>query len=229
MNVYPVEELLNSLKSPEDVMSVLFSPKEEFQAELVMDRAPFAAGGFKTAHHASLIFEEIDDDSDDPKRKRYSNLVGKRPFMPTGKPGGKRRLAFPKEVEEVKKEGLGHIWASTLLDWCMAWLRGRDTPLPAKIPKLSYIPACFVRGTPRRENASEGCLLLEHRIYGTFVKYINNGAAHPVDASVDLTDLLQFLVFVQHWQFWKTGGMAYTSDFQGNEHELTDPQIMTHP
>ncbi|KAJ6462989.1 hypothetical protein C8R45DRAFT_841444, partial [Mycena sanguinolenta] len=67
-----------------------------------------------------------------------------------------------------------------------------------------------------------------------FYKFINNDYAVPstaVDLADDLalTSTAEFLCFIQHIQYWKTGSMVYISDLQGTTSLLTDPQIMTSP
>ncbi|KAJ7855087.1 hypothetical protein B0H13DRAFT_1454311, partial [Mycena leptocephala] len=51
-----------------------------------------------------------------------------------------------------------------------------------------------------------------------FYKFINNGSAVPLPLPAtdpSLSVLAEFLAFGQHVQYYKTGGMVYLSDLQG--------------
>ncbi|KAJ7911744.1 hypothetical protein B0H13DRAFT_2328010 [Mycena leptocephala] len=64
---------------------------------------------------------------------------------------------------------------------------------------------------------------------GEFRKYINNNAPTPSSFLFDCENQnrAQFLAFSQHWQFRRTHGLAFVSDYQGGDTLLTDPQIMS--
>lgn len=72
--------------------------------------------------------------------------------------------------------------------------------------------------------------LLEERIEGKFIKYINNNSAapaHHLRGKEEKTAL--FLCFAQHVQYQLTNEVVYLSDFQGSGDLLTDCQVMTGP
>jgi hypothetical protein len=51
----------------------------------------------------------------------------------------------------------------------------------------------------------------------SFIKFIHNGTCLPlIDPDEPEYNITEFLVFTQHIQYVKTGGLAYISDYQGN-------------
>lgn len=51
----------------------------------------------------------------------------------------------------------------------------------------------------------------------SFIKFIHNGTCHTlVEPDKPKYDVAEFLAFTQHVQYFKTGGLAYISDYQGN-------------
>ncbi|KAG6847916.1 hypothetical protein H0H93_004912, partial [Arthromyces matolae] len=113
-----------------------------------------------------------------------------------------------------------------------------------EIPKLRFVNAGVAISHDRKgaqriggEGAPKGAemkraYLLEEYIHEEteFVKYISNGSAVPcLDINHPLYNVAEFLTFIQHVQYSKTGGTVYVSDFQGGKELLTDPQIMTSP
>ncbi|KIK31948.1 hypothetical protein CY34DRAFT_102475, partial [Suillus luteus UH-Slu-Lm8-n1] len=70
--------------------------------------------------------------------------------------------------------------------------------------------------------------LVEEKIHGRFVKYINNNSAVPADSLQGREVVIGlFLCFVQHVQYQLTNSMVYLSDFQGAGDLLTDCQVIT--
>jgi len=119
---------------------------------------------------------------------------------------------------KVVKEVVCLDWATILLDLTYRFIEEavaeHGEPLGG-IPQLR-----FVRAMLAEDPVAQKHFLIEEWIGGDmeFVKYINNG--HPVscvrgDASEEVHQIAEFLCFAQHVQFNKTGGLAYTSDYQG--------------
>ncbi|KAG1888156.1 hypothetical protein F4604DRAFT_1570376, partial [Suillus subluteus] len=70
--------------------------------------------------------------------------------------------------------------------------------------------------------------LVEERISGKFVKYINNNSAVPDDSLEGREAVVGlFLCFVQHIQFHLTNNVVYLSNFQGSGDLLTECQVLT--
>ncbi|KAJ6495113.1 hypothetical protein C8R45DRAFT_824215 [Mycena sanguinolenta] len=141
-------------------------------------------------------------------------------------------------------------WAVSLLGFAYSFINFRLQEESEK-PPFEIPTICFVHGglavahtgshTHAKTSLSRTWLveeLLNLDEDNKFYKFINNGHAVP-SAAVDLADdpvltfTTEFLCFIQHIQYWKTGGMVYISDLQGDNTGttplLTDPQIMTSP
>jgi hypothetical protein len=84
------------------------------------------------------------------------------------------------------------------------------------VPRLRLVRAALVIPVDIDNSDSRANYLIEERISGTFVKYINNNSAVPArildskEAEIGL-----FLCFVQHIQYHLSNEMVYLSDFQG--------------
>ncbi|KAK6984477.1 hypothetical protein R3P38DRAFT_2490071, partial [Favolaschia claudopus] len=59
--------------------------------------------------------------------------------------------------------------------------------------------------------------------------YINNRTSVPTNfiPRTENHNRALFLAFTQHWQFKRTHGLAFVSDYQGGNTLLTDPQVMS--
>lgn len=89
---------------------------------------------------------------------------------------------------------------------------------PREVPKLCFIRAMLTKA-PTPENLTKHFLVEEWvGTTGAFTKYINN--RRPVscvwpDAPEEDHQIAEFLCFAQHVQYNQTGGLAFTSDYQG--------------
>jgi hypothetical protein len=79
------------------------------------------------------------------------------------------------------------------------------------------------------DHAGAAAYLLEERIEGKFIKYINNNSAVPAHHLWGFEEKIGlFLCFAQHVQYHLTSEVVYLSDFQGNatfiytDHVLND-------
>ncbi|KAG1811976.1 hypothetical protein EV424DRAFT_1341156 [Suillus variegatus] len=80
------------------------------------------------------------------------------------------------------------------------------------------------------DHAGAATYLLEERIEGKFIKYINNNSAVPTYHLRGFEEKIGlFLCFAQHVQHRLTNEVVYLSDFQGSGNLLTDCQVMTGP
>jgi len=82
-----------------------------------------------------------------------------------------------------------------------------------------------------RESSMEKAFLVEEWIASDdseqpFIKYMGNRfpeSCVPPTAHAKAHDIAEFLIFAQHVQYEKSGGMVFTSDYQGAGNILTDP------
>ncbi|KIN98202.1 hypothetical protein M404DRAFT_1005566 [Pisolithus tinctorius Marx 270] len=116
------------------------------------------------------------------------------------------------------------------------------SPPPFDIPRLRFVEAGLALAhsqiskgpvKPKFGGTLCGVYLLEEKIEGgngAFTKYIHNMDYEPtMSAGMNGYDIAEFLVFTQHVQYCKTGGLVIISDYQGSRTLLTDPQILTDP
>ncbi|KAI6145646.1 hypothetical protein BKA82DRAFT_4167474 [Pisolithus tinctorius] len=114
------------------------------------------------------------------------------------------------------------------------------SPPPFDIPCLHFMEAGLALAhsqiskgpvKPKFSGMLCGIYLLEEKIEGgngAFTKYIHNMDYEPMmSAGMNGYDIVEFLVFTQHIQYCKTGGLSIISDYQGSRMLLTDPQILT--
>ncbi|EGO03371.1 hypothetical protein SERLA73DRAFT_149701 [Serpula lacrymans var. lacrymans S7.3] len=86
---------------------------------------------------------------------------------------------------------------------------------PITIPRLRLVQAAVaIPQDPCEANAA--VYLLEEKITGKFVKYINNNSAVPrKNLEGSGLNIAEFLCFAQHAQYNMTEGLVFLSDFQG--------------
>jgi hypothetical protein len=116
-------------------------------------------------------------------------------------------------------------WASALMRLVYDYIDSYTTEhgvAPFTVPRMR-----FVRNALAVVQGSHDTFLLEELIdegiEGSFVKYIGNGSAKPLDfLDGEEMDRATFLCFCQHLQYVKTKCYAYVGDFQGetNDHEF---------
>lgn len=146
------------------------------------------------------------------------------------------RLKGRHELEMLSVECNCLRWASILLDLTYQFVnreiekRG-DPPLP--IPKLRF-PRSMIAIV--QDSSMEKVFLIEEWFdlddEHPFNKYLDNRLPQhclPDTATHKAHEIAKFLVFAQHVQWEKTGGLVFTSDYQGAGDILTDPQITSNP
>ncbi|KAJ7139357.1 hypothetical protein C8R44DRAFT_605639, partial [Mycena epipterygia] len=96
---------------------------------------------------------------------------------------------------------------------------------PPTIPRMRYVQVALASqdvGGAQTSTSPTALFLIEEFIdetqEGDFRKYINNRTPVPVefpDDDVANQDRSLFLAFAQHWQYKRTHGLVFVSDFQG--------------
>ncbi|KAF8268498.1 hypothetical protein EI94DRAFT_1518284, partial [Lactarius quietus] len=132
-------------------------------------------------------------------------------------------------------EALSTQWANSLLrdvyNFISEHQRSANTACPVEIPPFRFVTTGLAMTTFPSDNKE--VFLVEELIQeedGPWRKYINNNSSHPCYFSdIENRQRAEFLAFCQHVQYWRTGCLAFTSDFQGGSTILSDPQIITHP
>jgi hypothetical protein len=126
----------------------------------------------------------------------------------------------PAQVERLVKEVQCSLWAQGLMELAYNFMRREDEqrgPPPFNIPQLRFVRvALAVDG--RFQDAYLLEEVIDEKVDGKFLKYINNDFNGPItyDEHPEREDIGEFLSFVQHVQYEKTGRLAFVSDIQGS-------------
>lgn len=101
------------------------------------------------------------------------------------------------------------------------------TPPPTQIPRMRFVRVAFATEGKQAQvtngEKTRPCSLflveesIEESREGRFRKYINNQSPVPNGFLFDYEDANRalFLAFTQHWQYKRTHGLAFVSDYQG--------------
>ena len=168
----------------------------------------------------------------------------------------------PRQAEMLTMEMNCIGWASALMSCVYDFMKESEARYglpPFDVPHMQYVQCGLAISKPEVNHPGHSAYLLEEYIETSktsgknwFVKYLNNSSAKPRQFEDPRQTLrAEFLSFAQHVQFWKTKGLAFVSDFQGEQKNshickfqcspagplfllggpklLTDPQIITHP
>ncbi|KAF9072311.1 hypothetical protein BDP27DRAFT_1418217 [Rhodocollybia butyracea] len=145
------------------------------------------------------------------------------------------KVQHPALVMELKLT----LWGRALLNLVYAYIKSvnpeEDISRFIEVPQFRFTQvALAVEMLPSSEpGARPKVFLLEENLetmkQGQFRKYMSN-MPHIFLIFDDKENAARadFLRFAQHVMYWKTGKLAYVSDFQGNDSVLTDCQLMTH-
>ncbi|KAG6908223.1 hypothetical protein DXG01_005695 [Tephrocybe rancida] len=150
---------------------------------------------------------------------------------------GIARYVFANELKKTLVEANIHYWSTSLMAFTYSFIDSvlAISPVPPsfEIPQLRFVKAGLAvshehevvkgkgEGGPGSKAAVVKCAYLleefiESPCHHGFIKYIHNGSAVPcMDADHPLYELAQFLSFVQHVQYSKSGHLVYISDLQG--------------
>ena len=135
-------------------------------------------------------------------------------------------LSPDKQVKELAADSLSIQWAGALLqdiyDFVVSYHQSHSTTCPITNPQFwFFVTGLAMTNIPGKGPEEKEVYLVEELIQsnGPWRKYINNDSSCPCHFS-DNENLLRarFLAFCQHVQYWRTGGLVFTSDFQGELH-----------
>ncbi|KAH9046217.1 hypothetical protein EDB84DRAFT_1265326 [Lactarius hengduanensis] len=147
-------------------------------------------------------------------------------------------LSPDEQIKDLAADALSIQWASSLLDDVydfVALYHQSHVTCPVTIPQFRFVKSGLaITNTPGAAPVQKEAYLVEELIRseddGPWKKYINNGSSCPLHfRDFENRRRADFLAFCQHVQYWRTGCQVFTSDFQGGDTLLTDPQIITHP
>lgn len=128
------------------------------------------------------------------------------------------------DLEKMQLEANTMYWAHSLTAMAQQFLDSKERP-PFALPRPRFVDAglALVYSEPGPHTSKRQLhhvwLLEEHMAAEGFKKYILNDNAVPLmGKGEEGYEMAQYLCFVQHIQYEKTGGLAYVSDFQGKHH-----------
>ena len=192
-------------------------PRVEGEMEVDLIVKKHLLGTFKSAH-CGRIFSPVAGVPTCFNEK----ICVKQAYYPTAT-GGIGHYRGNEEYEKILKEIICLDWATILLDLTYAFIDAgvaEHGKPPGGIPRLCFVRAMLAEATIPNGLQEKKYFLIEEWVgdAGPFVKYINNG--HPgscvrADAPEETHEIAEFLCFAQHVQYHQTGGLAFTSDYQG--------------
>jgi hypothetical protein len=130
------------------------------------------------------------------------------------------------QVKELAADSLSIQWAAALLqdiyEFIVSYHQKHGVKCPVKIPVFWFVTSGLaMTNVPGAEPSNKEVFLIEELIQsdGPWKKYINNNSTRPCHFSDhDNRRRSEFLAFCQHVQYWRTDGLVFTSDFQGEWH-----------
>jgi hypothetical protein len=179
------------------------------------------AGSFKT-YHPAMVTITGPSGSSSLSILSATQLVAKRVFFRNNQVKGRRRFGREDELSKTLNEVNYLYWGGSLVR--MAYMFVDEMLKTGKVSQdvVDLIPhLCVVRAALAIPNDPDSSLdaiyLVEEKIQGRFVKYINNNSAVPADSLQGREVVIGlFLCFIQHVQYQLTNSMVYLSDFQGD-------------
>ncbi|EGN91593.1 hypothetical protein SERLA73DRAFT_157503 [Serpula lacrymans var. lacrymans S7.3] len=146
---------------------------------------------------------------------------------------GRKLLAFKDELAKMLVEANCMYWGTSLMSIvyqfiasCPVCNKDPSELPPPEIPCLCMVQFAIV--VPIKPSLKSAVYLLEKKIGGKFVKYINNNSAAPwAWLNNDKLLIAKFLCFAQYVQYNLSHGLIFLSDFQGAGFLLTDCQAIT--
>ncbi|KAK7014616.1 hypothetical protein R3P38DRAFT_2787454 [Favolaschia claudopus] len=224
--------LAELLCTSETVGSLLHSPVDVVLSLNLTPRAQ-KRGGFKIASFGRSSKALFGGSS--------TNICGKRTFYSEKDDGGVvHYLPCPssQQAQDLVVELRCSVWSAALLtdpyEGVDNFIAGADTQPPIEVPRLRFVQVAFAKdGKTVEPGRTRSVFLVEEYIdeavEGQFRKYINNRAPVPTSfvQHTDNHNRALFLAFTQHWQYRRTHGLAFVSDYQGGNTLLTDPQVMS--
>jgi hypothetical protein len=178
-------------------------------------------GSFKTSHHGSII----PGNGELPSTLSNTVCVKQLYYTEAGK-NQVRRYGGLEEQSLVCAEALCLDWAVFLLDLTYGFIEHyqsqQDDNFQGVVPQLRFVEAAIAECQLEQKT-----FLIEEWIdtsKAPFTKYINNGLPVPCvspNAPAEVLNTANFLCFAQHVQYQVTGGLVYTSDYQGMFIDIT--------
>jgi hypothetical protein len=169
-------------------------------------------GTFKTAHPSRIRSTTTNISSCFTEKICVKQVYHRRPNNAI------QHYRGPKEFAKILKELICLDWANILLNLTYGFIKKAISkygePLGG-ILKLHFVHAMLAEVLEKHKY-----FLIEEWVgaTGNFTKYINNGdpvSCVSVGARAAVHRIAEFLCFSQHVQYNETGGLAYTSDYQG--------------
>ena len=178
-------------------------------------------GSFKVAYKAFCNYVLPDFNSPIVCAKQAFEDDGQRTALP--RPKKVKLPDYDKHVSMLKTELKTLAWASALLDNVYAFIKKKKPNAQFDIPQFRFVRAALGEDRKKDQGPKRQAFLIEEYIdetsEGEFTKYINNGIAKPLGATVRVSDTYrrraEFLCFTQHVQYVISGKTAYVSDYQG--------------
>ncbi|CAK5282518.1 unnamed protein product [Mycena citricolor] len=202
-------------------------------------------GSFKDAHVGWLRMTPLSQSG--LGRIRNQKIAVKRLFCGRSTKGSLIRLGCRDEYDDTMIEANVHLWSQALFMSAMSFVSHRvrsavkQIPPSLVIPDLRFVDAAMGqvhKGVSGNAVANVTSLtrtyLLEEliplEVAGEFKKFVHNSEAKPALQKDDPGYYIaEFLCFTQHYQYTKSGGLVFLSDYQGSTTLLTDAQVMTSP
>ncbi|KAG2343300.1 hypothetical protein BDR05DRAFT_884866, partial [Suillus weaverae] len=207
---------------------------------LAIDTSPHAmiglAGTFKGCHPA-LICSTATSTSTTLQPAillLVEEVVAKCVFFQKGQGNGCQCFAREDELARTLNEANCLYWGVALMGITYIFI---DEMLEmGKVPKdiedlvqcLRLVYAALTIPVDTKNSNVGANYLVEEKISGKFLRYINNNSAVPVcGLHAKEVNIVLFLCFVQHIQYHLSNHMVYLSDFQRSSNLLTNYQIIT--
>ncbi|EGO21335.1 hypothetical protein SERLADRAFT_417646 [Serpula lacrymans var. lacrymans S7.9] len=198
------------------------------------------AGSFKTCHPASFV--NLDKLSQAhitavPILGLEAIVVKHVYWRVSGPTSSHKQLTINDKLVKTLDEANCLYWATSLINLLYSYidktLACRAPTAPTIIvPRLHLVHSAVAVPQDSCE-ASAAVYLLEEKITGKFVKYINNNSAtlrqNLEESELNIAEFLCFAQHAQHAQYNITQGLVFLSDFQGAGDLLTDCQVITTP
>ncbi|EGO29825.1 hypothetical protein SERLADRAFT_433783 [Serpula lacrymans var. lacrymans S7.9] len=230
----PFLELLQAQKS------FKVGRKDEYTSVLLtVDRSTKSmvapAGTFKTCHPTSIsrTADSLTTNVNNIPLLQAKAIVAKQCFYrevaSNNSALGRRHLALSDELEKSLVECNCLYWATSLMDYTYSFINNvlahqDSNPEAPPIPRL-HVVRCGLALPRSSSDPNTATFIIEERIFGKFVKYINNNCATPRHGLLEEEHLIAtFLCCVQHIQYMVSLGLVFLSDFQGAGSFLTDCQ-----
>lgn len=228
VNYYPIE--------PQNIAYLVKQPAFMLNKSLVshgyisyQPGSRVGIGAFKTAHLGQLNIDP--KPLTGPGHLRNDTIVFKRPYFQGRKTteGNIRisRYTVADEIEKIIVEGNIFLWATSLMSMAYSFInraleKASQQP-PFDIPQFRFVRAGIVtaqQAITKQSTTTRAAYLIEEYIdpvlEGEYIKYVHNGDPVPLpEKGDDEFELAEFLCFIQHIQYFKTGSSVFVSDFQG--------------